>query len=183
MSLFTVCNKDGPRIRHGAHGRTTKRNIARAAGRRVVLPGYPIPAGLLTAEQLAVYLSSDRITCLLCGKAYRRLGWHLEKIHGVSLDEYRDRYGLPYSKGVLSAASAKAYSDASIAAGRDGAWMAALRRLRTRPCTGTERVSAVKRRANMATLQGIHTGIALGRFLLRWQRARISVADVVSGER
>ena len=52
MSLFTVCNLDGPRIRHRSHGGTFKRNTERAAGRRKVLPGYPIPVGPFTAEQI-----------------------------------------------------------------------------------------------------------------------------------
>jgi len=67
------------------------------AGARVVLPGFPIYRPFESIEEVREYLSGDKIICLLCGKPYRTLGRHLSRIHGVSHDEYRERYGIPWT--------------------------------------------------------------------------------------
>lgn len=155
MSMFTVCNLDGPRIRHGSHGRTFKRNTMRAAGRRMTLPGYPVPAGPLTGEQIDKYLSGDTIVCLLCGKNYRRLGGpHLEKIHGVSVEEYQDRYAIPYSRGLVSSSCRDRYAESAKAIGHDRDYMSDIRQLSTttKPKSGLVRMSEAKRRSALANI-------------------------------
>ena len=184
MSLFTVCNLDGPRIRHRSHGGTFKRNTERAAERRKALPGYPIPAGPFTAEQIVTYLSGDRIVCLLCGKSYRKIsGPHLSKIHGVGVDEYRERYGLPYGTGVLSAASSAAHTRAALSIGHDETWMATIRPLRTstHSRSGISRVSVVKRQTAVKNLKDanlIPEGPPLGP-----QDVRSVLAEMVTRDR
>ena len=37
----------------------------------------------------------DHIVCLDCGKNFRVLKRHLECDHGISVDQYRERYSLP----------------------------------------------------------------------------------------
>lgn len=37
----------------------------------------------------------DHIVCLECGKSFRVLKRHLERDHGLSTDQYRERYSLP----------------------------------------------------------------------------------------
>jgi predicted transcriptional regulator len=49
------------------------------------------------------YLSGTKIECLVCNKHYHSLTQqHLEK-HGLSLDEYRVKFGIPYGRGLTSA--------------------------------------------------------------------------------
>ncbi len=67
---------------------------------RVVLPGFPREGKFQTKEEVDSYFSGDRIQCLLCGKWYRQLGIHLGRIHDVHVDEYREMYGLPWSRGL-----------------------------------------------------------------------------------
>ncbi len=92
--------------------RCVKRNTERAAGRRKVLPGFPVTRQFETLEEINQYLSGDTITCLLCGKEYRRLANHITAIHGISVEDYKIRYGLPWRRGLTSQACHKAYADA-----------------------------------------------------------------------
>jgi hypothetical protein len=82
-----------------------RRREQKFAARRKVRPGYPWTGQFETKEQIDFYFSGDKIECLLCGKTYRGLGVHLLKIHGVTDDQYRARYGLPWGRGLTSAAS------------------------------------------------------------------------------
>ena len=61
-----------------------------------------------TRQEIERYFNSETIECLLCGRRFRRLGQHLAARHDVSVDEYRRRYGLPWSRGLTSAASRNA---------------------------------------------------------------------------
>jgi hypothetical protein len=54
----------------------------------------------MTADEVDHYLSGGSITCMLCGRGFRRLGGHLQAIHQVTEDDYRARYGLPWSRGL-----------------------------------------------------------------------------------
>lgn len=70
---------------------------------RLVLDGYPILSRIMTKEEQNHYFSGDKIDCLLCGKQYQLLHpKHLVRIHGITPDQYRERYGLPYGKGLCS---------------------------------------------------------------------------------
>lgn len=103
----------GPYIRLKARGRLPLRNRQKAANRRAALPGYPVDPKPFTLEEVRAYFSGDRITCLRCGKSYRRLAIHLPRIHALSEDEYRSMYGLPWRRGLTCDASHAAYSAAT----------------------------------------------------------------------
>ena len=45
------------------------------------------------------------IKCLLCGRRFRRLAFHLAAKHRISTDKYKARFGLPWSRGLISAQS------------------------------------------------------------------------------
>lgn len=77
-----------------------QRNLERRTARRMVLPGYPIAPRPFTRDEINAYLSGDRVTCMLCGKAYKKIGIHLKTIHSVEVDEYRAMYGLPWRTGL-----------------------------------------------------------------------------------
>jgi hypothetical protein len=63
------------------------------------------PTPFTTRREIDRYFSGETIECLLCGRRFRRLGRHLPPAHGVSVNEYRLRFGLPWSRGLTSAAS------------------------------------------------------------------------------
>jgi len=45
--------------------------------------------------QVEAYLSQPRIKCLVCGAFFKSLGMHL-KLHGMTADDYRMRFGIPF---------------------------------------------------------------------------------------
>lgn len=69
--------------------------------RRIILDGYPVHPFSMSSDERDLYFSGDSIVCLLCGKKYRTLGGpHLQKIHSITVDQYKEMYGLPYSRGL-----------------------------------------------------------------------------------
>ena len=67
------------------------------------LPGFPWKGNFTTKGEIDQYFSNpDGIQCLLCGRMYEGLNGHLQIVHGVSFEKYRDRYGLPWRKGLVS---------------------------------------------------------------------------------
>jgi len=70
--------------------------------RRKVLQGFPWDGKFETKEEVYDYFSDDKIQCLLCGKWFQRLPFHLKAIHAITSDEYREMYGLPWKRGLCS---------------------------------------------------------------------------------
>ena len=68
--------------------------------RRKALQGFPWDGKFETKEEIYSYFSGDKIQCLLCGKWFKRLHTHLKMIHGISSDEYREMYSLPWKHGL-----------------------------------------------------------------------------------
>ena len=58
-----------------------------------------------TRREVERYFSGKTIECLLCGRRYRRLSFHLAAKHGTNTDEYKSRFGLPWVRGLTSALS------------------------------------------------------------------------------
>jgi hypothetical protein len=73
--------------------------------RRRPVEGYPKHFVFECREDVDSYLGGDKIICLLCGLDFRGLGPHLSAVHLISDDQYREKYGLPYKRGLVSAAS------------------------------------------------------------------------------
>lgn len=70
---------------------------------RKVSDGYPREMRFQSRAELDAYFSGHRITCLLCGGTYRVLDTHLRKVHSINSDDYRERYGIPYLRGLCGA--------------------------------------------------------------------------------
>jgi hypothetical protein len=51
------------------------------------------------------YFGGKKIKCLLCGKRFGRLSFHLAAKHAMTADDYKARFGLPWSRGLVSAQS------------------------------------------------------------------------------
>jgi hypothetical protein len=58
-----------------------------------------------TRQEVDRYFSGKTIKCLLCGERFRRLSFHLFAKHGMSADDYKSRFGLPWTRGLTSATS------------------------------------------------------------------------------
>ena len=82
----------------------TEAHKRRHAARRAVKPGYPVTKTFKTRAEVDEYFSGDRITCLLCGRQFRWLYVHIKKIHGKTVEWYRENYGLRWRRGTPLAA-------------------------------------------------------------------------------
>ncbi len=72
--------------------------------RRRVLPGFPKEGKFKTMAEVDAYLSGEKIQCLLCGKMFHMIGaQHLQLIHGLTADDYREQYGIPWGRGLIGA--------------------------------------------------------------------------------
>ena len=69
-------------------------------------PRAKTPPAFKTRRDIQRYFGGKTIECLFCGQRFRRLGGHLAAKHQMSVDEYRTRFGLPWTRGLTSAASA-----------------------------------------------------------------------------
>ena len=69
----------------------------------------PMRAGMQlpfqTRREVERYFSGRTIKCLLCGRRFGRLSFHLASKHGITTDEYKERLGLPWTHGLTSAKS------------------------------------------------------------------------------
>ena len=75
------------------------------------LPGYPIADKFSSREAVENYLSDDRITCLMCGRSYKALGGHLMAAHGMTGDEYKDQFNIPYNYGLARETTRRKFSE------------------------------------------------------------------------
>ena len=61
---------------------------------------FPWRGKFKTKYEIDSYFSGDKVLCLLCGKWFKTLSTHLNRVHELGADEYRDRYGLPWKHGL-----------------------------------------------------------------------------------
>lgn len=81
----------------------------RRENRRKTRPGFPVTQPFTTREELTLYFAGERLTCLLCGKQYKDVGKHVQKIHNMTPDDYRGGYGIPWRQGLVCADTSQAY--------------------------------------------------------------------------
>ena len=75
------------------------------------LPGFPRKGQFTTKDEIDQYFSNpDGIQCLLSGRFFKNLSLHLRIFHGISHEQYRDWYGLPWRKGLVSRTVSKKLS-------------------------------------------------------------------------
>jgi hypothetical protein len=58
-----------------------------------------------TRQEVDRYFGGRTIQCLICGKRFGRLCCHLSAKHAMTADEYKSRFGLPWTRGLTSAQS------------------------------------------------------------------------------
>jgi CRP-like cAMP-binding protein len=67
------------------------------------LPGFPWEGRFTTVEEIEAYFAGAKIQCLLCGKWYKQISpSHLSAKHDTTPEEYRQRYGLPWMRGLTA---------------------------------------------------------------------------------
>jgi ROS/MUCR transcriptional regulator protein len=64
-----------------------------------------IPPPFETRREIDRYYSGKTIECLLCGRRFRRLVFHLVAKHDMTAAEYKSQFGLPWTRGLTSASS------------------------------------------------------------------------------
>lgn len=74
--------------------------LSRREAVRIVQSGYPRTERFKSREELVAYLSGDRITCLLCGNAFRFLAPHIKRTHGIPSETYKAQFGIPQNIGL-----------------------------------------------------------------------------------
>ena len=67
---------------------------------KVALPGFPWNAKFEDKKEIDNYIAGDKIQCLLCGKWFQSLPTHLIRVHEISPDQYKEKYGLPWRRGL-----------------------------------------------------------------------------------
>src|SRR6202048_4966670 len=63
------------------------------------------PAAFKTRSDIARYFGGNTIEWLICGRRFKRLHTHLGAKHGMAADDYKKRFGLPWTRGLTSATS------------------------------------------------------------------------------
>jgi len=82
--------------------------------RRMVKPGFPYPFKFKTKEEVDEYLGGDKIVCLLCGKEMLKLNGHIQRIHNIECDAYREMFGIPWMKSLQSQTTRDRHSTAML---------------------------------------------------------------------
>lgn len=91
---------------------SSKRSTQKCMQRRKVLAGFPIEEPFKTIEAIREYLAGDKLVCLLCGKSYKKIGTHIQRIHGMTVDLYKQKYKIPWTYGLVCKETHKNYSNA-----------------------------------------------------------------------
>ena len=76
------------------------------------LPGFPLEKPLQTMAEVDAYFSGNAIQCRECGRWFRGLARHLME-HGMTADQYKEKHGIPWGRGLLCGQLHKALSDAA----------------------------------------------------------------------
>jgi hypothetical protein len=71
----------------------------------VALKRPKTPPAFKTRAEVERYFDGDTIECLMCRRHFKRLHTHLAAKHGVTVEEYKRRFGLPWTRGLTSASS------------------------------------------------------------------------------
>ncbi len=54
-------------------------------------------------KQVKQYLSASRLKCLVCGKGFKGLNVHVLRTHHMTADDYKQKFGIPVTYGLVCA--------------------------------------------------------------------------------
>lgn len=57
------------------------------------------------------YVANDTIICLICGAELQSMSAHLKNIHGISTEDYKDIFNIPWKLGLIGARARKVQGD------------------------------------------------------------------------
>jgi hypothetical protein len=83
------------------------------------LPKTPLPAATVftTEAELNAYFAGDKLVCLECGRSLKMLCAHLTRVHGITSDMYRERHGIPWTRGLTGNGTKEKKRDAAAKSG------------------------------------------------------------------
>ena len=81
-------------------GRKVEGKMSKPVSRKP-LDGYPVNRPFGSISEIRTYLSGERITCLRCGRTFKGLSFHVWKVHGITTDDYKGMYGIPWTYGLV----------------------------------------------------------------------------------
>ncbi len=64
--------------------------------------GYPVTRVFETMYEIDAYFDADKLICLKCGGEYISLHVHLRNSHGISAEDYKAEYGIPWRRGLIA---------------------------------------------------------------------------------
>ena len=77
------------------------------ANEKSALPGFPWNGKFEDKKEIDNYFAGDKIQCLLCGKWFQSLPTHLIRVHEIIPDQYKEKYGLPWKRGLCGTGTSK----------------------------------------------------------------------------
>jgi len=99
LSRNTLAPKDVPDLIRSIHA------ALGSVGTTEAPAAAPVPAVPIKKS-----VAPDALTCLDCGKRFKMLKRHLSTDHGLTIDEYRHKWGLPADYPVVAPAYAEVRS-------------------------------------------------------------------------
>lgn len=85
-----------------------------------VIKKFPWTGRFQTKAEIDRYFAGDKVRCLLCGKTYKALHGHLIRAHDVTPDDYRERYGLPWRRGLCGVSTSERLSTSMLRRRQEG---------------------------------------------------------------
>ena len=113
-------NLNGDRYLPGASPRTLK--DASITFPKPPKEGYPWDGQFTLPEEIEEYFAHVELCCLLCGRSFRSLGKHIMPSHSISIDEYKERFGLPWGRGLVGTETKQKYSNRAHFLRKTGKW-------------------------------------------------------------
>jgi hypothetical protein len=98
-----IRNTDGNNIKK----RISDNNLRRYQSIRKIIDGFPWDGVFKSKQEVHDYLKGDKIQCLLCGKWFKMLATHIVRVHNISVDDYKIKYQIPWTYGLICSDSAK----------------------------------------------------------------------------
>lgn len=68
------------------------------------LVGFPVGEPFQSMAEVDRYLAGNLIQCRECGHSFRSLPRHITVAHGLSAEDYKERHGIPWKRGLVSGA-------------------------------------------------------------------------------
>lgn len=131
---------------------------------------HSLPQPFKTKTEIDRYLSGDTIICLLCGRRYRGVGHHVVRAHDITIDEYKDRFGIPHTRSLVGESTRSAMSITTSQQHKDGVLKEHVKRLASQSSRAGRAGAEIKKVVRAATgrsmarerrvsLEGIHSAV------------------------